>query len=63
MAEQVIDSAQAALEVVLVLIVTVHGARLTTGTPERSPLDGYFALAGAWLAARIEDDASLLGLR
>ncbi|WP_460991074.1 hypothetical protein [Sinomonas soli] len=35
---------------------------MNTGTPERSPLDDSFALAGAWLAARIEDDPSLLGL-
>jgi hypothetical protein len=35
---------------------------VNTGTPEQSPLDNSFALAGAWLAARIEDDPSLLGL-
>ena len=35
---------------------------MNTGTPEQSPLDDTFALAGAWLAARIEEDPSRLGL-
>lgn len=35
---------------------------MDTGTPEQSPLDDSFALAGAWLAARIEEDPARLGL-
>ncbi|GAB2742523.1 hypothetical protein [Sinomonas soli] len=35
---------------------------MNTGTPEHSPLDDSFALAGAWLAARIEEDPARLGL-
>lgn len=35
---------------------------MSTGTPDQSPLDDAFALAGAWLAARIEEDPGRLGL-
>jgi hypothetical protein len=35
---------------------------VNTGTPEHSPIDDSFALAGAWLAARIEEDPARLGL-
>ncbi|GAB2734491.1 hypothetical protein [Sinomonas soli] len=35
---------------------------MNTGTPEQPPIDESFALAGAWLADRIEENPSLLGL-
>lgn len=39
-----------------------YDARVNSGSPERSPLDDSFGLAGAWLAARIEEDPAMLGL-
>jgi hypothetical protein len=33
-----------------------------SGSPEPSPLDDSLALAGAWLAARVEEDPARLGL-
>ncbi|MGT2463427.1 hypothetical protein [Sinomonas atrocyanea] len=35
---------------------------MNSGSPERSPLDDSFGLAGAWLAAHIEEDPAMLGL-